>query len=93
MIRLWQADGAQGRVWSGSCRLIRTTQALHPEKRDNLCSTIVKLAAVAAGVDSASKTAGANKAIASTIARAAMRRSCSRSTKALPAMLNSLATG
>ncbi len=36
MIRLWQADGVQGRVWSGSYRLIRTTGFTPREKGQSL---------------------------------------------------------
>lgn len=36
MIRLWQADGAQGRVWSGSCGLNRTTGFIPREKGQSL---------------------------------------------------------
>ena len=36
MIRLWQADGAQGCVWSGSCRLNRTTGFTPREKGQSL---------------------------------------------------------
>ncbi len=36
MIRLWQADGAQGRVWSGSCRLNWTTGFIPREKGQSL---------------------------------------------------------
>ena len=36
MIRLWQADGAQGRAWSGSCRLNWTTGFTPREKGQSL---------------------------------------------------------